>query len=140
VVDVRDVAAAHTAVLEPGRGPRRYLLAAADLAYRDILEKLRQITGRRLPAVRVPGRPVAASLLPLEAVQRVVPFRLPLDFGAPWVLAHGGLTDGSAAVRELDVTYRPVDESIGDVVRWLHEAGHVDEHRAGRVARHAVPA
>ena len=27
VVDVRDVAAAHAAILTPGRGPRRYMLA-----------------------------------------------------------------------------------------------------------------
>ena len=47
MVDVRDVAAVHAAVMEPGRGPRRYMITGHYAAMPDLIAMLQQITGRR---------------------------------------------------------------------------------------------
>jgi dihydroflavonol-4-reductase len=37
IVDVRDVAKVHAAVMEPGRGPRRYLAGGTFLRFADLI-------------------------------------------------------------------------------------------------------
>ena len=140
IVDVREVAAAHAAALEPGRGPRRYLLGGESLSLLGIIRILRELTGRRLPAVEVPARPVLAMAAAADAAQRVSPVRLPVNFGAVWVVGNGAQVDGSAAERELGIRYRPPRQSIADMLRWLHAAGHVSDRQAGAIAAAAPEA
>jgi dihydroflavonol-4-reductase len=63
LVDVREVAALHAAVLRPGRGARRYLLAGPAVEMVDLAALLGELTGRRLPQTTAPEwllRPPAA--------------------------------------------------------------------------------
>jgi dihydroflavonol-4-reductase len=46
IVDVRDVAKVHAAVLEPAWGPRRYLAGAHLLRFADLVARLGVVTGR----------------------------------------------------------------------------------------------
>ncbi len=62
IVDVRDVAATHAAVMEAGRGPRRYLVVAEDVPFAQIIAAVRRATGRRIPAVPLPERPLRRAL------------------------------------------------------------------------------
>jgi dihydroflavonol-4-reductase len=134
VVDVRDVAAMHAAVMAPGRGPRRYLATGEHVSFGRLYALLRGATGRRLPAVRVPAAVGLGSGLMADAAQRVVPFRLPLNSTGPWLGTHTVPGDDSATREELGVTFRPAREAIADTVRWLYEAGHISARQAGRAA------
>src|SRR5437763_731681 len=74
VVDVRDVAAVHAAlVVRPGAGPRRYTVGGTFLEYRDALTMIEQVTGRRLRRIDVPVAPLRALAWVAEAIGRVVP-------------------------------------------------------------------
>lgn len=134
LVDVRDVAAAHAAMLEPGRGPRRYLLSGTNVPLSSIVDLLEEVTARRIPHVVVPAwtlRPVvtAASLL-----QRVLPFRLPLSpegFDAVAWDVHG---DDARAGAELGFSSRDPRESLADEVAWLYRVGRLSARQAGRLA------
>jgi nucleoside-diphosphate-sugar epimerase len=134
VVHVRDVAAVHAAVMEPGRGPRRYLATGEIVPFARIYGLLRGITGRRLPALRVPVAAAIGSGLAADAAQRVVPFRLPLNSTGPWLGSHAVPGDDHATREELGVAFRPAPEAIADTVRWLYDAGHISARQAGRAA------
>jgi dihydroflavonol-4-reductase len=134
VVDVRDVAAAHAAILTPGRGPGRYMLARGTASLAEMIDLMRGVTGRRLVRATAPAPLVLGMTAAGDVVQRVLPFRLPFHFGGVWVATHGGPIDASATERDLGVRFRPVDDSIADMLRWLHRAGHLTDRQAGRAA------
>ena len=134
VADVRDVAAVHAAVMEPGRGPRRYLATGEVVPFARIYALLRGITGRRLPALRVPVAAAIGAGLAADAAQRVVPFRLPLNSTGPWLGSHAVPGDDRATREELGATFRPAPEAIADTVRWLYDGGHISARQAGRAA------
>lgn len=134
VVDVRDVAAVFVALMEPGRGPRRYIVSAGYLTLRDFAAEAARLTGRRVPAVQVPGRPLLAVGRAADRVQQALGVRLPVNFEGPWFVVHGAKVDASAAERDLGVCFRPPTEALADTYRWLVEAGHVGSRHAGRLA------
>ena len=131
VVDVRDVAAAHAAILTPGRGPRRYMLAGGTASLAEQVKVMRRLTGRRLVTVTLPAPLVLGMAAAGDVAQRVLPFRLPFNFGGPWVAANGGPIDASATEEHLGVRFRPLEDSIADTLRWLHAAGHLTDRQAG---------
>jgi dihydroflavonol-4-reductase len=137
VVDVGDVAAAHAATLTPGRGPRRYMLAGGTASLAAQIKVMRRLTGRRLVTVTAPAPLVLGITAAGDVAQRVLPFRLPFNFGGVWVAVNGGPIDASATERDLGVRFRPLEDSIEDMLRWLHGAGHLTDRQAGRLA---VPA
>jgi dihydroflavonol-4-reductase len=135
VVDVRDVAAVHAAVIEPGRGPRSYLATGEFVPFAGLLELMRAATGRRLPAApAVPARVLLAGGAIADAFRRVLPFRLPVHREGPWTITNGRPGDDSRTREELGVTFRSPAEAIGDTVRWLYGAGHISVRQAGRAA------
>jgi dihydroflavonol-4-reductase len=134
IVDVRDVAAAHAAILSPGRRPGRYMLASGTVSFAELIDLMRRVTGRRLVRVTAPAPLVLGMTAAGDVVQRVLPFRLPFNFGGVWVATHGGPIDASATERDLGVRFRRLEDSIADMLRWLHRAGHLTDRQAGRAA------
>lgn len=130
-VDVRDAAAVHAAVLERGRGPRRYLASAGTLSVRDFVAQARRLTGRRLPAAPVPIRFALAAGRAADLAQRALPIRLPINFEGLWSLANRVRADASATERDLGVRFRALEESLADTYRWLSAADLVSRRQAG---------
>lgn len=132
--DVRDVARLHAAVLEPGAGPRRYLGPGRYVTTRDYIRSLREVTGRRLPAVFLPP----AWMLPVGAlagvIQRVSPVHIPAEYGAIYLCAVARPVDTTATDRLLGEGPRPLASTMADTVRWLHRTGRVSRRLAGRAA------
>lgn len=54
LVDVRDTAQGHLLAAERGKTGERYILGSRNLALRQILECLAEITGRRAPSLQIP--------------------------------------------------------------------------------------
>ena len=133
-VDVRDVAAAHAAVMVRGLGPRRYLLGGHDVSFADLARRVAAVTGRRTfpmsaphAVMRLGGRVLdLAGQLPGGSKVALSSGVVELVFGYP-----GTAGDGLA---ELGIAKRPLDETLRDTVAWLREAGHV---KTGRVLQPA---
>ncbi len=134
LVDVRDVAALHVALLERGEGPGRWVATAPMQSWAELGEAIERLTGRRLRTARVPGGLLRALGHVGDLVKRVVDFSFPLTAEAT---AMGSLwpgCDASHTERELPVRFRPTDETLRDTIHWLHRAGHVSAGQAGRLA------
>ena len=69
VADVRDLAAVHAEVMEPGRGPRSYLVAGHDVTMPDLIRTLADLCGRRIPFVTFPRWFLAGFGRVADAVQ-----------------------------------------------------------------------
>jgi dihydroflavonol-4-reductase len=134
IVDVRDVAKVHAAVLEPGRGPRRYLASGTYVPFAELVARLGTVTGRRLQAVTVPARPLLPVGQAVGVLQRIVPFHIPVEFEGIyfcWCAARG---DDGQTRHELGVVPRDLQATLVDSVRWLAQQGHVTRRQAGQLA------
>ncbi|HEX3588109.1 MAG TPA: SDR family NAD(P)-dependent oxidoreductase [Pseudonocardiaceae bacterium] len=128
VGDVRDTAELHARLLtEPGGsrvfGPGRYL------STQDYVRTLRDLTGRRLPAVRLPAR----AMLPVgrlaDTLQWIWPWHIPAEYGAIYTCACAGRVAEGADTR--GVVARPVADTMRDSIDWLREHGHLSARQAG---------
>ena len=126
VVDVRDLAAAITAALEPGRGPRRYLAGAHFLRWPELADVVSSVSGRRVRRAPVPGAALRAAGRAGDVVKRVVPFDFPMTHEAMQAVTEMVPTDNSLTESELGVRFRAPAETFRDTYRWLYEQGHLD--------------
>ncbi|MDP9135570.1 MAG: NAD-dependent epimerase/dehydratase family protein [Actinomycetota bacterium] len=136
IADVRYVAAGHAAVMEPGRGSRRYLLTGIDTPGGELAAALRRVTGRRLIALPSPQVMTLAAARLADMLQRIAPVRLPLSYEPPYILKsmpRAG-TDQSRTRAELGVSPPRLDDTLRDTVEWLVAAGHLPAKAAGRLA------
>ena len=125
-VDVRDTAEVVVAAL--ARPGRRYLVPGETVALPH--ETLRTVTGRRLPAVRLPLK----ALLPvLQLGYRTGWSFLPHAVEGSRFIATDTRADYTATVDDLGVSGRSLVESMRDTVLWLVEAGHISARSAGRL-------
>lgn len=124
-VDVRDTADVAVAALS--RPGRRYLVPGTNVALPH--ETLRTVTGRRLPAVRMPLR---VALPVLKAGYRTEWSFLPHAEEGSRLIALDTRVDATATIEDLGITGRTLADSMRDTVRWLAEAGHLTRRQAGR--------
>jgi dihydroflavonol-4-reductase len=134
VADVRYVAEAHAAMLAPGRGPRRYLLGGHYRSWSELYASLRQLTGRRLPALPTPGLVGRASGRAMDGLQRVVRSRLPFGYQGAWIITNCRGTDDTATQDELGIEPPPLEQTLADAIRWMVYAGHLPPKLAGHLA------
>ena len=122
---MRDTAEVVVAAL--GRPGRRYLVPGENVALPH--EPLRTVTGRRLPAVRLPLK-VALPVLHLGYTTGWS--FLPHAVEGSRLVATNIRVDYSATVDELGIPGRPLEQSMRDTVRWLVEAGQISPRAAGQ--------
>jgi dihydroflavonol-4-reductase len=124
--DVRDTASAHAELLNRTDRPARLFTPGRWVSTQDLVGAVREVTGRRLPALF----PHAPLLLPFgwlaSALQRVLPWRLPVDYGGIYTCAF------AVPVRNGVAEARPLLDTIHDSVRWLHANGYLSAAQAGR--------
>src|SRR4029453_2661791 len=86
IADVRDVAAVLAAVMDPGRGPRSYLVAGQYISLPDLIRALADQSGRRIPFVVFPRWFLAAFGRAADVAQRRLKTRLPWQGEGIWVM------------------------------------------------------
>src|SRR2546426_697280 len=114
IADVRYVASVLAAAVEPGKGPRRFMVGGHDTRWNELFALLRRLTGRRLLAIPTP-RPVATGFGRLmDGVQRLLPGKAPLAFEGIYIATQDPKTDDSRTTAELGVEPPPLDHRVGD--------------------------
>ena len=125
LVDVRDLALVHAAAMRPGAGPRRFLATGEIVTMAMLMRTVAEAGGRRPPRGTMPGWLLLGMGRMADLAQRLVPYRLPLNYQGPWAALHCPTIDASATTRELGVQWRPTADTLRDTVEWLREAERV---------------
>jgi SAM-dependent methyltransferase len=101
----------------------RYLLAAQNLSYLEFARLVARLAGARPPWLPIPYPVVwlTAAMTELLAWATRSPPAIPLS--AVVAARHREALDGSKAVRELGLTYTPLDEAIVRALAWFRQAG-----------------
>jgi dihydroflavonol-4-reductase len=124
-VDVRDVAAIHAQLIEPGLGPRRFLATGHDLTSADLARLVGAAAGTRIHPTPVPRPMARAAGWVLDLVGTRTSTTPDGGSGAiDLLLEHPG-TDSRLAQDQLGVVYRPLEDTLRDTVAWLREQGHL---------------
>lgn len=137
VGDVRDTAALHASLLTPRAGGNRHFGPGSYLTTREYVRTLRAVTGRALPTIYLPARPMLPIGLLVGVLQRVWPWPIPAEYGAIYTAMCATRVDEDASTN--GIAPRPVAESMRDSVRWLHQNGHLTDRQAGQAVATARP-
>lgn len=122
VVDVRDLAALHTALLEPGRGPRRYTAGGHRLEVDELVELLTGAAGSTVLAVPVPDSLLRVAGTVMDQLGRYVPLETPMTEAGMQYYTQMPASDDTPSERELGVTYRDPRETLADTIVGLRAA------------------
>ena len=134
-VDVRDIAAAHLALLDRELPPGRYPLGGHFLSWGELVDTLSEITGRRIQKVQVPGGVMLGLGRLVDWFSRVRgrALDIPVTHEAMVYATNWVRMDNSKAVAELGISFRPVADSLSDAIRYLAEEGLIAAAQAGRL-------
>jgi len=116
VIDARDVAALHVALLEPGRGPRRYMVGGHRVPVADLANMLGQAAETPMVAVPVPDTVLRVAGTVLDLVGPYLPFDNPLTSAGMQYYTQMPESDDSPSEQELGITYRDPRTTIADTV------------------------
>ena len=142
LVDVREVAALHAAVLRPGQGPRRYLLASPAVELAELVGLLGELSGRRLSQTTSPDWLLRPASRLADRAQRLLPLRLPVSAEAVAMTLSLGAdveVDDTSARQELAVGRRDLRRTLADTAGWLAAHGHLTARQAGALAGTHLP-
>jgi dihydroflavonol-4-reductase len=119
VCDVRDLGRVHAAVLESGRGPRRYAAGGVRIDAKEVAEILAQTAGRRMLHLPVPDR----LLRGFGRAQDRLHLGTPVTASRMEYYTRMPESDNDPVEQELGVRFRPPRETIRDAVEGLRALG-----------------
>jgi dihydroflavonol-4-reductase len=131
LIDVRDVAEGLIRAMDCGEPGRRYLLGGENLTLVALLGHLSELTGVPVPRWSVPypfgltvavlselwadfvtGKPPKATVTGVKLTRRTMEF------------------DSRSSLRALQLSPRPIHESLQDAVGWLRQTQAIDSRQA----------
>jgi dihydroflavonol-4-reductase len=134
ITDVRDLAKLHAAVLEPGRGPRRYMATAQNVPPRDVIRSVERVTGHRLPMIELPPWTLQGPARLADALQPRLPARLPVSGEALYIVGRCHRLDDGTTRRDFGLVPRDLDETVAETIRWMARTGQLPARLAGGLA------
>ena len=132
VSDVRDIAEMHAALMQKGRGPRRYLAPVQNISLSNLMAVFSDVTGRKIRTTALPGWSMRTAMKAVDLLQRGLKLRLPFNYQAVYCSTLQHIGDDSATLKDLGVQARPLRETLADQVKWMVKAGLLDPRHAGK--------
>jgi len=122
IADARDVAQAMISAVERGRSGERYVVGGPYASLETILTTLQTVSGVPAPT-RKPPYPVALTVAWIsQTIARAKHVPALVNVKGVKSLHHNNPTSSDKAVRELGVTFRPLEETLRDTVEWCRDA------------------
>ncbi|MGE2721558.1 SDR family NAD(P)-dependent oxidoreductase [Mycolicibacterium celeriflavum] len=123
VVDVRDLAALHAALLEPGKCPRRYMAGGKRVPIADLAKMIGKAANTTLRVYPVPDTLLRNVGRVVDVVGPFLPFDAPVTAAAMQYYTQMPSSDDSPSETELGISYRDPQETLADTVSGLKEVG-----------------
>ena len=137
IVDVRDLAALHTVLLERPEGACRYAAAGPMLSWPDTYKVLDEVTGKWVWRVPIPG-PLFRALGSIgDLIKPFYDFSFPLTRDAMEYATRWPGCSAEQTTRDLGVSFRGAPETYADTLRWMYEVGHLEARHVGHLAQDA---
>jgi dihydroflavonol-4-reductase len=134
VAHVDDLAAGHLLVLEHGRVGRSYIVGGENLAMRELLGLLAEVSGLPRVTLRFPRAIALAAGLLSETIEGKVLGRHPaVPLEAARMSSTVMIFDDTRARTELGYVSRPARDAAEDAVRWFVDNGYVVPERRRRI-------
>ncbi|TXS96129.1 SDR family NAD(P)-dependent oxidoreductase [Parahaliea maris] len=122
--DVRDLALLISRLLEPGNGPRRIMATADYLTHQQILEVMREQTGKEIKASKMPGWLLRGIGRIADLKQKLLGGPTPdLTYEAAAVLTRCVAQDDAEARQVLGQDIIGGEQSLRDMVDWMKAEG-----------------
>ncbi|MGE2688560.1 NAD-dependent epimerase/dehydratase family protein [Mycolicibacterium pulveris] len=125
VVDVRDLAALHAALLEPGKGPRRYMAGGHRVDIAELAAMIGRAAGASIRVYPLPDVLLRNVGRVVDVVGPYLPFDAPVTGAAMQYYTQMPSCDDSPSELELGVTYRDPQETLADTVSGLRQVGRI---------------
>lgn len=122
IVDARDLAALHAALLEPGRGPRRYTAGGHRVPAAELATMLGEVAGTPMVAVPIPDTALRVAGAVMDRAGRFLPFDTPFTSAGMQYYTQMPASDDSPSERELGITYRDPKETVAETFEALRAA------------------
>jgi nucleoside-diphosphate-sugar epimerase len=119
IVDVRDLAALHAALLEPGRGPRRYTAGGHRVPPTELASMLGKAADTTMVPVPIPDTALRVAGAVLDRAGRFLPFETPFTSAGMQYYTQIPASDDSPSERELGITYRDPYETVADTIEAM---------------------
>ncbi len=121
IVDGRDLAALHAALLEPGRGPRRYMAGGHRIPVDELAKLFTEVCGKTVLAVPVPDTMLRVAGQVMDRLGPYLPFETPFtEAGMQYYTQMPG-SDDTPSERDLGITYRDPRITLADTVAGLRQ-------------------
>lgn len=134
LVDVRDLALVHVALVEGRVPPGRYVAAGRFLPWAELAARVEALTGRELRKLRIPGVVLRGAGRLFDVVKRFRDVELPITHEAMIFATQWPGADGRATVAATGIADRPLEETLADTLRWLVAAGRLRPEHIGALA------
>ncbi|WP_030922613.1 NAD-dependent epimerase/dehydratase family protein [Streptosporangium amethystogenes] len=134
VVDVRDLALVLARCLEPGLGPRRFMLGGHYLTWAQLADVCDEVTGNRCRRFRVHRSVLRGAAAVVDAMKLIKEIDYPLTRDAVEMMVTMVRAYDTPTLEALGVGLRPVQETVTDSLRWLAQEGHLGLDKVGRLA------
>jgi nucleoside-diphosphate-sugar epimerase len=121
IVDVRDLAALHAALMEPGRGPRRYMAGGHRVPVDELVKLLGEAGDKRVVNVPVPGAVLRVAGQIFDRLGPYLPNGAPFTEAGMQYFTQMPASDDSPSERDLGITYRDPRITLADTIAGLRE-------------------
>ena len=138
VVDARDVARGMVRAAERAEHAARFLIAGPAMSLAEMLASLERVSGVPGPRMHLPYPLAFAFAYGSELWSRISGRPALMTRMAVKSMNNPARATSARAERELDVRFRPFDETARDVVAWYRAAGPVENAEAKKQGAAAI--
>ena len=110
------------------------MVSGTYVALGEAIEVLGELTGRRIRFATMPHWSLWPAARLADAVQRFLPFRIPLSLEAFYLTTWDPHCDDSETRSELGVVYKGVRDMLAETVEWMARTGRLSAAEAGALA------
>jgi dihydroflavonol-4-reductase len=123
LVDVRDLAALHAALLQPGRGPRRYMAGGQRIPVDRLASLIGSAADRGLAVYPIPDVALRGLGRLFDVIGGQLPFDTPINSAAMQYYTQMPASDDGPAARDLGITQRDPADTLRATVDGLRRVG-----------------
>lgn len=127
IIDVRDLALVLRLMIEQ-RTLGRYIVGGHFLPWPQLINHLETTVGKKVNTVRVPGSALRGLGQGLDWLRRFIAFDTLFTAEAMRYATLAPVASSDKLLKELDIEFRPVEETMRDLVLWAAKEDHIKQH------------